>query len=184
MNLKTMLVMLLTIVTSNTYADSTKNPYLGVWKQSYEVHHTLQTFSWDFQDGVATFENKAVSLDTSAPFFTDKSYYSYSVGAIDPVSKIAAMDVTTVKREVTIYDPEFIDFKYCGLSDWKLNETRDISDLSCYGSRPMSTHWQWFTIIRLKGSRIYIGSVNENADCKTPETRCKNFGPYDSYKKK
>ncbi len=175
MKLKTMLVVLLTVLVSSVYAQSTTNPYLGSWKQSYEVHYTLQTLTWEFQEGVATFESKAVSLDKGTPFFTDTSYYSYNVGAIDPVTKVAPMDVTAVKREVTIYDPEFIQFKYCGLSDWKLNETRDISGLSCDGSKPMNTHWQWFTIIQLKGSRINIGSANENADCQNTRNSLSGF---------
>lgn len=107
----------------------------------------------------------------------DKCGQAYLIYQVDykVKSEEQNIDMTTVEVSYMSLSDEVSEalnmVSYCGISDWKKKEKRVVTGKLCDEFNAPKQGDMIYSIIKVQGNDLYLGTMSGTADGKTPETR-------------
>ena len=150
-----------------------QTPLEGSWVQSCQ-NNTLRRETFSGNDVILS-ENYFAQADCTQPILTFQSEGTHQeAGAQDMDFRFSAVKIT-LQMEVMVSD--YNTRQVCGFLDWKLNQEREITGLSCNlfaASSPSpipKKDDRRFGIYKIEGDHLFFGQLNQVKNALTPEAR-------------
>ena len=102
-------------------------------------------------------------------------------GATEIDSTLSKISFTATDERVAGY---FNSVQFCGFSDWKAGEEKDITALTCEQTQMPKSGDRYYNIYSVNESTLMMGKTTQEFDASSPEKRPQELDTVNTYTKK